>query len=325
MNDGREETRGSAPTFPKIDEREWYALAIASACVTAVLAGFLLFWVFYGIFPTQVSERISIAGAIIAFGGAATTFFTVAWRGLINARQADTANAQIREAVEQGRRVDKQLVATDTNNLTSQFAQAAEMLADSSKAKQRAAIGLLRHVGLSPAGDFRQEALDLLLDYLRNDDFTPHTGRAPLTALQYADEIALSIRTKPFCRAVFDDAEITYLPKIIRGAVFKNSQIMTINVGPLSRFDNCKFYGCTVDASRNFIGRTFFHDCRIQKINVRPEDTVTFVNCDFSDCERAAGVTPEMLDECYYREGAPPVKRVYAVLGDTLWESDAEG
>lgn len=302
--------------YPVYSEKEWYALAISFGVITTVIAGFLLCWVFYGDYPGEFRDRVSVAGTIVAFGGAITTFCTVAWRGLITTRQADTANTQMQEAIEQGQRVERQLQATEINNVAVLFEKAASLLSDASKSKQRAAIALLRNVGLSRTGGLGREVVDLLKEYISEGTGQRDGDVTAAIALKYADEIAQSIGFITQCDVTFLNLQLDTLPQAILGVTYKNCDIRNSELGTNLYFEDCNIQHCTVKQHSVFHGINKFYACNIIAIAV--DNDAEFDTCNFSDCKRAVGVTPRMMSSCYYIADSPPTGWVLNQLKNAL-------
>ncbi|WHS33592.1 hypothetical protein QLQ09_19730 [Brucella sp. NM4] len=302
--------------YPVYSEKEWYALAMSFGVITTVTAGFLLWWVFYGDFPDEFRDRASVAGTIVAFGGAITTFCTVAWRGLITTRQADTANQQMQEAIEQGKRFERQLQATEINNVAVLFEKAASLLSDASKSKQRAAIALLRNVGLSRTAGLGREVVDLLTDYLSEEAGERESDVTAAIALKYADEIAQSIGMVTRCNVTLSDLQLDTLPNAIAGVTYKECDITNVALKTFAYYENCLIRGCTVNLHSVFHGTNRFYECNI--IAVIVDDDAEFHDCDFSDCKVATRVTPRMMTDCYYFDDRPPIERILPQLKDGL-------
>ncbi len=318
-----EKTQLRVPDYPAVSEGEWFAFAVTSAVITLVMAIGLLIWVLFDSDQSELPNRMSIAAGIVTFCGAITTFCTVAWRGLITSRQANTAIDQMAESIKQGQRVERQLQATDANNLTKMFSEAASLLADPSQAKKRAGIALLRHVGLSPAGDFAREALDLLVDYLMDGRAIHNDDTTAMTALKYADDIAKSINIVAECNAGFMKMDVDFLPENIQGIIFYDCTVKNRTINFRSEFKDCDFHNCIVNLPEQMQGINRFFDCRIIVVNVEKGSNSYFTSCDFSGCDHALNVTPVMLELCHVFDDHPPSKVVAMQLGSHLDVRDA--
>lgn len=322
------EMQNGAPEFPVVKELEWYALAVASACITAVLAAMLLLWVFFGQ-NHQMSERISIAGGIVAFGSAATTFFTVAWRGLINARQADTANEQIREAIAQGGRVERQLRATDINNQALLLEKAAVLIADDKAEKKVAGISLLRHIGIEIDAPFKREAIQVLKDFLSRRYTNLRASHSPnvrflhddidYMALMYLDDV---VDDSTFSRVIpirIRNGSVSKVPSRLMGVVFVDSSFVFVRVEyEKVSYRSPTFIMSTINYSGVFTGECTFEECEVVNVGIAKDGTAAFQSCNFSGCVRIAVNSGSTFVDCFYYTDALPSAEVLREYGDRL-------
>lgn len=157
---GSNHKENSNNEYPSIAEADWYVLAIVSSIFTFVGAGFALWWIFHGVYPDKVAERATIAGMVVTFGGVATTFCTVVWRGKITTRQADVA-------LEQNAATQKQISLTENNNLVTLLQKGAEFIDDKENRTKRAAgVASLNFVLFSNNNSFAETASSLLIDFV---------------------------------------------------------------------------------------------------------------------------------------------------------------
>lgn len=312
------------PNFPEIYEKEWFSIAVASALITTVLAGFLLFWVFYGEFPSIVTERMSIAGAIVAFCGAVTTFCTVAWRGLITTRQANAAYDQIDEAIAQGRRVEQQLAMTERQlamnekqneavaeqNLASLLEKAASLVADAQAAKQAAGLALLAHIARASMGTFRRECLAIFVDFVKGKTISSYNSNEAV-ALRYIDNISKKYDMHAGCLITitrknihFESiSSITYRDVEFKGRKWAGRK--------LAYFESCKIYSSEIDIGCEFDDGNELHNCTIIGLKAFLENReITLYGCDLSRCTYIDDkIFPTFVD-CYYYDDAFPEESI---------------
>jgi len=109
-NEGVEAQYSKDSGGPKVSAETWFALAIASMIISTIIGVTVATWVF------SASDAISMvqrAQGFTPFGAALlaiVTFFTVAWRGVLNTRQLEHQATQL---VLQGKQLDHQASQID--------------------------------------------------------------------------------------------------------------------------------------------------------------------------------------------------------------------
>lgn len=228
------------------------------------------------------------------------------------------AYEQTQEAIEQGRRVERQIRATEDNNLAILIEKCAVLLADEKSAKNRAGIALARHIGLSPTNAFVTESLDMLREYLERKGKEPLTSKTDVVALSYACEIA---RTHEVIRieSYFSGVNITNISTDVRGVRFAKCKFTDSKITGISNYYfNCRFNNCEIISMFMASGEAIFENCKISSIVCKDAGNYTFRECDFSGAHLVSKVEKENMINCYYYHNNPPAKRVIEYYGDVL-------
>ncbi|NSZ00625.1 hypothetical protein G6M70_06020 [Agrobacterium tumefaciens] len=152
------ERKKSTGDWPTIHENQWYAFAITSAIFTAIAICAAFCWVFGDGFDGEAD--LKKAQALAPFGVALfalVTFCSVAWRGSINARQANQSESEGRAKLLQ---------------------EGAKLLAESEKASHvSAGIATLGVLVGGPDDDYAWQAMNLLADFIEDHMWRDHTNR----------------------------------------------------------------------------------------------------------------------------------------------------
>ncbi|KAB2724156.1 hypothetical protein [Brucella anthropi] len=282
MSDKTTEGLDSSSEYPTISEKDWYALSIASAIVTVVVSCFVLYWVLYGGYPEIRTERISIAGAIVTFWVAVTTFCSVAWRGLISTKQ-----------IEETRR---QIAVTEENNVAETLQKGAELISESSGAKVAAGIASLHSVMLANNVRLATAAQSLLLDYVVQNGKTGHgtqnitRAAQSLTSAYLTKKIVLDESAYFELDADYADVNDNYTTDwvVIYGissVVYYGGNVNRQEIIPSNEvsFTGVMFNNCSFKNLSNVIFKQCkFYECKIDKVHTSLLQSNRFWNCDFS-------------------------------------------
>lgn len=298
-------------------EKTWQQAAIATAIVAAI--GFVV----AAILVLQADdnrERIEIVTIAAPFGvflGAAVTFCTVVWRGLVSVRQTEVAQAQ--------------LAAVDENNLALLLQKGAELLADSQKQAHIAAgIATLQAVIVAKNGKFAKEAMELVADYIKRDFSHSHSGplfEAARSALHMGSQRGLVAQRT----IAFRTEESATEWKILRGVktVLYKGGILSANreadkslSGDSFIFDEVSLIGFwDINISDNLL------NCLIKRAHVNTikytyfaNETNMFIDCDFSGCmvDDPSVISLQKFNRCYFYADEPPVGKGAQALTDLL-------
>lgn len=297
-------------------ESTWLSAAIAGGVFLAVGVGATLLWVF-GI-PDDTSRliRVQTAAPFGVVAIAAVTFFTVVWRGLISARQADTGIDQL-----QGLR--KQIALTEENNLAALLQKGAELISDDNLAKVSAGLATLEAVAAAESPKFVGAAMRLLVDYVHKHGERSHLPplvTQAIIALRTAHEKNGHIANEELYFTGDSEAdEDVYssqwmIVRGVSGVTYRNGDFKFEMFGQEERFDrlffnHVDFYMCTIDD----ISSLDSHKCTFERCIIRGADSEDllrhkFVRCDFTDATISGfdGVPDLRKGENYYVLPHPP-------------------
>ncbi len=258
----------------------------------------------------QFSDIIRNYG-LLALG--AVGFPLAIWRSWI-------AYQQTQEALEQGKRVERQIKATEENNLALLLEKSAVLLTDEKEAKRKAGISLLRHIGLAPTQSFGYEAIELLLDYIRNFEKRRVDTDAKIKAVYYADEICIRLNYEIRLDVIIYVMTVHGAPKNIYGLRYEVCGIVDSMVYAANSYFDCTFYHSNISEEVLVKGETRIEFCKIEKLQI--EGIVDFINCDFSACSEIIGMEGSYFTDCYYFAENPPSEKVIQLIGDHLTQVD---
>ncbi|MRG64539.1 hypothetical protein GH789_04470 [Rhizobium pusense] len=197
---------------PKVRADTWFALAIASMIISAVIGAGVAAWVFSAADPATTVQR---AQSFTPFGAALlalVTFFTVAWRGVLNTRQLEHQAAQLSL---QGKQLDhqasqielqtkqfelqtKQLElqtkqveqqtrandASDDSNIARLLQEGAKLLGEKEKEPQILGGIVTLEILVAAQNKFSVAAMNLLLDFVERSHQNPKLKSPVLSARQ---------------------------------------------------------------------------------------------------------------------------------------------
>lgn len=253
-------------------EGNWQSAAFAALVVTVVPAGFALIWAFDAETDRTLLYRFQILAVWLATGGAAVTFCTVIWRGLITSRQAELQQKQIDKLAEQ-------IKATMDNNFAKLLLDGAEMLADEKPAKVAAGLVALAAVTREPRRVFSTEALNLILDYIAEHGLHSHAGINTARAIEYFNAICLEQKFDLTRRVEFWSDPVVD---------FKGTEDSWMLVkGDIRAFYNGgHFKDVTIpreSASNVFFYHVTFMSCVFELFTVLELNDCSFIDCKFSE------------------------------------------
>ncbi|MFC5760548.1 hypothetical protein [Rhizobium sp. GCM10022189] len=271
---------------PNVKSETWFALAIAAFIITVLLfAGFGIV-----VITAVPNERVQIAQAFTPFGAglaAIVTFFTVAWRGVLNTRQLEYQAEQLAHA-------RRQIESNDSANYARLLQDGAKLLGEKERqASLLAGIASLDIVIADPERRYGVEAMDLLADYVATRYGSEKLDRplsAALRALANGEERGIISRVSAtFERGVGATLNwlnirgfkhVTYEGGVIRGEAHKRAN---------ERKDAARFVKVTVIGSQVVEDDQYidcnFTNCRIRSIDASELVSHEFTNCDFSGAE----------------------------------------
>ncbi|WP_312794461.1 hypothetical protein [Tianweitania sp.] len=305
------------------------AIGIAITLLAAVL-GLAWLWSVYWIFTLQdsandisVRERIDMARNVGLLLLGLVGLPLAIWRSW-------TASLQTREAIAQGKRVERQLIytarqiaVTEESNLAKLFQDGVAALVDSDPVKVSAGIATLSIVARTAAEPFGNEARVLLLQYVRKFGEQGHGGQnvqRAITALnsaytvrsdnvmdqlnfeEDADEGARYDDYEAPWELVFGAEHCSYSGGVFYGRSFEGELHGFI-------FRGTTFMQCAIDNLDHLdVHNCFFNQCRIKAGTLKEADRSSFYRCDFSAAVLQLGDEITDLGEKgnYYRPGKTP-------------------
>lgn len=305
--------------YPSITEADWYVLAIVSSIFTFVGAGFALWWILHGVYPDKVTERSTIAGMIVTFGGVVTTFCTVAWRGMITTRQADVSIQQIAET-------RRQIAVTVDNNLALTLQKGAEFIAEEdNEAKTSAGIAMLYAVINSRSDLYTSVAYSLLATFIKKNGTRNHNSSLVRQCINSLNNLhdrfdLISNERFFFSSEVNGAGDYQYANVewvLMQGPKSVHYEGGNIRLQEISNkhdrvlvFEEVRFYGCKVqDINSMGFDRCEFRDCSFTNVRTDFLSLHKFIRCNFSDTEISGRLIVGKLSENgnYYYEGNPPI------------------
>ncbi|UTV37623.1 hypothetical protein MYG64_04715 [Ensifer adhaerens] len=315
---------------PKIRAETWFALAIASFAITLVIATLGALWVFGSDTDRLMVQR---AQAFTPFGAAmlaAVTFFTVAWRGVLN-------TAQLQHAAEQLAQARRQNDAKDDENLAKLLQEGAKLVSETTKQSQvLAGIATLETLIADPKARFATHAMDLIADYIAASHQEAKLQRATNAAIRAMGSAAkLGLRSRvgidfftnnkkhrwrvvpglSYCKyegGTFHGREYAELARSERHVELDN---VVLTRCPIERADRIIWKDCT------------FEWCTIRSFDGHYLDRNVFSRCDFSDATITEPFTGTFeLNSAssgnYYDTGKPPNDGVNDDLMEWLTEEE---
>ncbi len=283
---------------PILSEDDWFALAVASVVIGFVLFGFVAAWIMTTNDLEAAKERIDVAVPFATVYLAVVTFFTVAWRGLVSARQADQQKAQND--------------ANDDASYAKLLQEGAKLLGDSTKAQdQLAGLASLEVVIHEPRKRFSPQALDVVAHFYSSI----HKNISKADAASYHSNAVAS-----FARSIMNKASSADMRSSIRasfsantpdmqwpgvsgfqrqeyyGGRFANTQLEKICRDEF-KIDNAQIWKVEFPYKHAIITNCVFRWCKVRRLeDIDVEfDGNKFENCDFSGCNFASD--PNSIDD----------------------------
>ncbi|CAI2936138.1 hypothetical protein [Aminobacter niigataensis] len=302
---------------PEAWEREstWLSLAIAGGVLIGVGVAAVLVWIGGADDDTARQVRVQIAAPFGVVAIAAVTFFTVVWRGLISARQANTSIDQL-----QGLR--KQIELTEENNLAALLQKGAELIADSNPAKVSAGIASLEAVA-ADSPRFYGAAMRLLVDYVcsngQRSHLPPLVKQAILGLRRANEKHGYVVDNELYFTGDGEADEDVFSSEwmVIRGVVgviYRFGEFRFQHFSAKEKysglfFNQVDFYRCTIDDISDLDSHSCtFKNCVIRGADAEDLKRHKFVRCDFTNAKLpAASAVPDLRKgENYYVLPHPP-------------------
>ncbi|TBZ98260.1 hypothetical protein E0H56_03900 [Rhizobium leguminosarum bv. viciae] len=293
MQDKKDESR--VPDAPQIKSDTWFALAIAGFLITLVIFVGVAIWIFTGD-PGQILPR---AQAFTPFGGAliaVVTFFTIAWRGVLNTKQLEYQATQIVHQGEQLSQTRRQNDAKDDENLARLLMDGTKLLGDEKEFHVLAGVAALQAVVTSPRGAFASQAMDILVDlvertYNQKDDSKVYDAAREAVNLGAAAGRKSSRRL----RLAYDEGD-QYFTDAINGVellTYRNAIIRDDVYSAFADLERVRFQKSLIEEAVIDGNHRHFRDCDLQACNIKTMNATfltrnTFENCDFSGAKYTA-------------------------------------
>ncbi|WP_425963903.1 hypothetical protein [Rhizobium nepotum] len=283
---------------PTLLEDDWFALAVASVVIGLVLFGFVAAWIMLTDDLTAAKQRTDIVVPFATIYLAVVTFFTVAWRGLVSARQADQQKAQND--------------ANDDASYAKLLQEGAKLLGDFTKAQdQLAGLASLEVVIHEPRKRFSPQALDVVANFYSSI----HKGISKTDAVNYDLNAVAS-----FARSIMNGASSAGMRSSIRasfsantpdmqwpgvsgfqrqeyyGGRFADTQLEKICRDEF-KIDNAHIWKVEFPYKHAIVTNCVFRWCKVRRLDdIDVEfDGNKFENCEFSGCN--FGSDPGFIDE----------------------------
>ncbi|WP_395447223.1 hypothetical protein ACHMW7_19775 [Aminobacter sp. UC22_36] len=305
-------------------ESNWLSAAIAGGVLLLVGAGFALWWVLSVDKDIERLTRVQIAAPFGVLAVAAITFFTIVWRGLISARQADTGLEQL-----EGLR--KQIALTEENNLSALLQKGAELLADESLSKVSAGAATLQAVAEAPNRKFRNAAATLLVDYIQEKGRQGHRAKHVRQVIAAVNAAAKTNGERfPSTLDITGDRDdendnvwelVTGCEKVSynRGRIYEVDFASVDTRGFL--FANVTFYGCRgLDVSAYNMFECIFVDCAISRLHKTEAGMNGFMRCNFSGAVIEFDCIDDLQGENHYFYSDNPPKLTEGDTRQVVWE-----
>ncbi|MDA5631098.1 MULTISPECIES: hypothetical protein [Agrobacterium] len=271
-----------------VSENNWFSLAVASVVVGLVLFVFVATWVLTPNDLAVAKQRIDIVVPFATVYLALVTFSTIAWRGLVSARQADQQKAQND--------------ANDDANYAKLLQEGAKLLGDHSKPHdQLAGLASLEVVINEPKRRFSPQALDVAANFYSSI----HNEMTEEAARHYSSNAVIS-----FARAVIERASASGMKSSIRtkfssptkqfrwvgvsgflhqfyvGGIITRSALAIIEKDRFSVQD-AGVHGIEVPHNKGLFDTCLFKFCKVRTVDefMVTVDKHRFERCDFSGCE----------------------------------------
>jgi hypothetical protein len=276
---------------PKIEADTWFALALAAFIIAIVIFSAVAIWVFAAEGAMNVRAQ-----AFAPFGvaiGAIVTFFTIAWRGVLNTTQLTYQAAQLEHQANQLAQTRRQNDSKDEENLAKLLMDGTKLLGDDKESHVLAGVAALQAVVTSARPTFAPHAMDILADLLE----ATHADIAKRKVFNAAKDAinsgaAKGHRAQRSLRVDFSALDAFYGVAIngvnfIRyvGATFYSDQFDIFEDVTRVRFENCTFEECKLPEDMLLSRNCAFEGCTIAKFSSNMVSRNSFSACDFSGAQ----------------------------------------
>ena len=329
------------PDGPDVKAETWFALAIASMIISAVIAAFVAAWVFGA---TEAAGMVQRAQSFTPFGAALlaiVTFFTVAWRGVLNTRQLEHQAAQLelqnsqlahqatqidlqtrqfelqtKQLELQTRQVEQQTRANDSSdqaNLARLLQEGAKLLGEKEKEPQLLGGIVTLETLVIGQNSFSLSAMNLLLDFVqRSYNIDSHKSAVLAARLVLARGAKTGVRASFISEFKTEDDDHVWLG--VKGAARIEYSGGTVDSQTYSDtdgrgwFSNARVIQCKIVDDKPGFFRCKFRQCDFSGIKMNRLIGGSFTDCLFSGAEFSEGFDfSNMVVGNKYQKGQPPV------------------
>ncbi|OWV68085.1 hypothetical protein ATY76_14360 [Rhizobium sp. R339] len=331
------EVENRAQEGPQVKAETWFALAITAVVLTSILFATAGLW----IFTDDPVKTLPRAQAFTPFGAAMialVTFFTVAWRGVLNARQLDYQAEQLKYQANQVAQVVRQNDTKEDENLAKLLLDGAKLITETEKLPQLiAGVTALEIVIKDERRRYSVEAVDLLVDVLTEtygSKGLARSRRAVLAALRIAEDKGVNSRVQGMFKrdkaTIVNRGEWDFIPAVSR-LFFEGGTISTREyarmAGRIVRLTNVVVSGANVDFRKTTMKECIFDMCTISEISAGDLRAHKFQFCDFTNATIGLGggtLRDIKLKEGFnlYRDGHPPRDETGNSLADFFWKEE---
>jgi hypothetical protein len=278
------------PNEPQIKADTWFGMAIAGFVVAIVAFVSAGLWVFS---TGDELKMVQKAQAFTPFGAALVaivTFFTIAWRGVLNTTQLAYQAQQLAHQADQLAQTKRQNDSKDEENLAKLLMDGAKLLGDEKESHVLAGVAALQAVVTSTRATFAPHAMDILADLIQatHADYEKrkvfnaakqalNNGAARGQRAQRSLSIDFSGLKIPNGVAINGVSFIHYVD-----ATFYDDQFQLFADISAVHFKGCLFEECTLPAEMTVSRDCTFDNCKITKFTTSMVKNNTFDDCDFS-------------------------------------------
>lgn len=310
----------------RIDGTEIVMITLIALMVAAVI--YACYWLFQIPLDTtnnlatfdQRLERVSKIGLLTV---GIVGFPLAIWRSILSYKQTN-------ESIEQGKRVVRQIGATERqiliaeeNNLANILEKATSLLGeDQSDARKHAGLALLHYIASDRRRAFVNEALSLLSNFVENKVYLVAANEPVYRAVRYLNNLAEQQGPLIAGFKMVDHELACTFPKL--------AEVRYINTGflfdnmlevPRCTFERCSFDTCAVGPNQHIMGSANFSRCTIKglaSIHEIDKQKIDFKYCDFSGCGTIPVRAEITFRDCFYSIENPPSEFMVKFYGHEL-------
>ena len=290
MQESNDET--AVPEGPQIKADTWFALAIAGFFITLTVFSGVAIWVFTAE-PAVVVQR---AQAFTPFGAAliaTVTFFTIAWRGVLNTKQLEYQAEQIRHQADQLGQTRRQNDAKDDENLAKLLMDGTKLLGEDRESHVLAGVAALQAVVTSPRGAFAPQAMDILVDLVQRTYKETDKAKIFDAAREAVNLGAAAGRASTRTLILAYDDDEHYFSHAVNGVrllVYRHAYIDYTEYPRFTDLSHVRFENCLIEEAEIRGNHRNFKNCELQACIIKTMNSLflgrnSFADCNFSGAE----------------------------------------